>query len=78
MGLSCDGLEEQLSALFMAIIASNAKQGMGSSPKVAKRISREVNNLFCFINYDTHSGSASHGRKKVRAQTDFYEPKLLS
>jgi hypothetical protein len=44
-------LRNSYSALFTAIIASNAKQGMGSSPKVAKRISREVNNLFCFINY---------------------------
>ncbi len=73
MGLSCDGFEEQLSALFAAIIASNTKQGIGSSSKAGKRISREVNNLFCSINYDTHSGSASRGSKKVRAQIDFYE-----
>jgi hypothetical protein len=41
--LSCDGFEEQLSALFAAIIASNAKQGVGSSPKAGKRGTRELN-----------------------------------
>jgi hypothetical protein len=40
VGLSCDGFEKQLLALFAAIMASNAKQGVGSSPKVGKRISR--------------------------------------
>jgi hypothetical protein len=73
VGLLSDGFEEQLSALFTAIIASNANQGTGSSPKAGKRISREVNNLFCSINYDTHSSSALRCRKKARAQTDFYE-----
>jgi len=35
--LLCDGFEEQLSALFAAIIANKAKQGLGFFPKGGKK-----------------------------------------
>jgi hypothetical protein len=36
VGLSCNGFEEQLLAMFTAIITSNAKQGTCSSLKAGK------------------------------------------
>lgn len=37
MGLSCDGFEGKLSALFADILASNAEQGAGSSSNKGKK-----------------------------------------
>ena len=66
MGISCDGYEGKLSALFEEIIANNSGKVSGSSPRACKKGMRELNNLFSSINYDAHSGSSSRGRNKVR------------
>jgi hypothetical protein len=66
VGLSCDGYEGKLAALFEDILASNENKAAGSSSSVGKKGMRELNNLFSSINYDSHSGSASFGRSKGR------------
>jgi hypothetical protein len=68
VGLSCDGYEGKLSALFEDIVASNAEKASGSKSRMGKKGTRELNNLFSSINYDAHRGSASRGRYKVRDQ----------
>jgi hypothetical protein len=50
VGLSCDGYEGKLSALFEDIIASNSGKVSGSSPRAGKKGMRELNNLFSSIN----------------------------
>lgn len=69
VGLSCDGFEEKLSALFEDIIASNAEQEAGSSSNVGKKGMRKLNSLLSSINYDAHS--ASCGKNKRRVQRGF-------
>jgi hypothetical protein len=71
VGLSCDGFEGKLLALFEDIIASNSGKVLGSSTRVSKKGTRELNNLFSSINYDAHSGGASRGRNKVRVHRGF-------
>jgi hypothetical protein len=71
VGLSCDGYEGKLSALFEDIVASNSEKASGSRSRVGKKGTRELNNLFSSINYDAHSGSTSRGRNKVRDQRGF-------
>jgi hypothetical protein len=66
VGLSCDGLEGKLLALFEDIIASNGGKAPGSSSRASKKGTRELNNLFSSINYDARSGGSSRGRNKVR------------
>jgi hypothetical protein len=66
VGLSCDGYEGKLSALFEEIIASNSEKILGSSPRASKKGMRELNNLFSSVNYDAHSGGTSRGRNKAR------------
>jgi hypothetical protein len=71
VGLTCDGFEEKLLTLFANIIASNTNEGEGCSSSTGKKGMRELNNFFCFINYDAHSGSASRNRNKGRVHKDF-------
>jgi hypothetical protein len=66
VGVSCDGFEGKLSALFEEIIASNSEKMFGSSPRARKKGMRELNNLFSSVNYDAHSGGSSRGRNKAR------------
>jgi hypothetical protein len=73
VGLSCDGFEGKLLALFEDILASNDEQGAGPCSNVGKKGMRELNSLFCSINYDAHSGNVSRGRSKGRVQRGFYE-----
>ena len=71
VGLTCNGFEEKLSVLFADIIASNDNEGEGCSSSTGKKGMRELNNLFCSINYDVHSGNASRNRSKGRVHRDF-------
>lgn len=71
VGLSYDGYEEKLTALFEDILASNEQKAEGSSTSVGSKCSRELNRLFSSVNYDVHSGSAPHGRNKARDQSDY-------
>jgi hypothetical protein len=66
VGVSCDGDEERLSALFENMVESNSEKGTASSVRTGKKGMRELNSLFSSINYDAHSGSTSRGRNKAR------------
>jgi hypothetical protein len=66
VGVSCDGYEGKLSALFEEIIANNSEKTFGSSSRASKKGMRELNNLFSSVNYDAHSGGTSRGRDKAR------------
>jgi hypothetical protein len=67
VGITCDGYEGKLSAVFEAIIDSNYKKVAGSSSSTSSKGTRELNRLACSVNYDAHSGSTSRGRCKGRA-----------
>jgi len=67
VGVTCDGYEGQLSAVFEAILADNDKKETGSSLKAGNKFNRELNRLSCSINYDARSGSSSQSRCKGRA-----------
>jgi hypothetical protein len=67
VGITCDGYEGQLSAVCEAIIARNDKKEAGPSSKEGIKGSRELDRLFCSINYGAHSGCSSRGRCKGRA-----------
>jgi hypothetical protein len=67
VGVTCDGYEGQLSAVFEAILAENDKKETGSSLKAGNKFLRELNRLSCSINYDARSGSSSQSRSKGRA-----------
>jgi hypothetical protein len=71
VGLSCDGYEGKLSALFEEIIASNSGKVSGTSSRANKKGMRELNNLFSSINYDKHCSGSSRGKNKVRDQKDY-------
>jgi hypothetical protein len=66
VGLSCNGFEGRLLALFEDIVARNDEKEEGPSMKLGNKGTREVNRLACSINYDAHCGSASRGRSKGR------------
>jgi hypothetical protein len=66
VGITCDGYEGQLSAVFEAIIDSNDKKVVGSCPSMSNKGTRELSRLACSINYDAHCGSTSRGRCKGR------------
>jgi len=66
LGIMCDGSKGQILTLFENLIASHDKKVNGFSPKSGNKGTRELNRLFCFINYDAHSGSSSSGRRKGR------------
>ncbi|KAG6712711.1 hypothetical protein I3842_05G115900 [Carya illinoinensis] len=61
MGMSCEGFEDQMQALFIAIRA-----GQPSHAKSVGKKERELRRLTCSINYGTREGSASRGRTKDR------------
>jgi hypothetical protein len=67
VGVTCEGYEGQLSAVFEAILAENDKKDTGSSLKAGNKFNRELNRLSCSINYDARSGSSSQSRCKGRA-----------
>lgn len=71
VGLSCDGHEGKLIALFEDILASNEKKAADSNSSVGKKGMRELNSLFSAINYDAHNVSASRGRIKGRDLRDY-------
>jgi hypothetical protein len=66
LGITCDGSEGQISTLYEDMIASHVKKESGFSSKLGIKGTRELNRLFCSINYDAHSGSSSSGRRKGR------------
>jgi hypothetical protein len=66
VGITCDGYEGQLSAVFEAIIDSNVKKAASPSSSLSLKGTRELNRLACSVNYDAHSGSTSRGRCKGR------------
>jgi len=66
VGITCDGYEGQLSAVFEAIIDSNVKKAAGPRSSLSLKGTRELNRLACSVNYDAHSGSTSRGRCKGR------------
>jgi hypothetical protein len=66
VGITCDGYEGKLSAVFEAILADNDKKETGSCSKLGNKFSRELNRLSCSINYDGRSGSTSQSRCKGR------------
>jgi hypothetical protein len=67
VGITCDGYESQLSAVFESIINNNDKKVAGSSSSMSIKDTGELNRLACSVNYDAHSGSTSRGRCKGRA-----------
>jgi len=67
VGITCDGFEGKLSAVFEAIIHSNVKKAAGTSSSLSIKGTRKLNRLSCSVNYDAHSGSTSRGRCKGRA-----------
>jgi hypothetical protein len=69
VGLSCDGSNHNIIPLFSDLLSKHEDQGKCSNSKVGKKGVREINGLFCSINYDTRSGSVSRGRNK-RALSD--------
>jgi hypothetical protein len=71
VGFSCEGIEEQLLALFTAIEASNSEQVSASCSSAGQKGNRELRSLVCSINYDAYNGSASYGRVKGRAANGF-------
>jgi len=71
VGLSCEGFEEELVALFAAIEAGQSKQALTSCSIFGKKSSRESRWLVCSINYDANSGNASPERVKGRVASDF-------
>lgn len=71
VGITCDGFESKLSAVFEAIIDSNVKKETGPSSSLSIKGTRELNRLSCSVNYDAHSGSTSRGRWKGRAFGSF-------
>jgi len=73
VGITCDGFEDQLSAVFEAIIVSNDKKEEDPSSRLSIKGNRELNRLACSVNYDVHSGSTSRGRCKGRAYGGVYE-----
>jgi hypothetical protein len=66
LGITCDGSEGRILTLFENLIASHDKKVTGSSPKLVNKGTRELNRLFCFVNYEAHSGSSFSGRRKGR------------
>jgi hypothetical protein len=73
VGITCGGFEDQLLAVFEAIIVSNDKKEADPSSSLSIKGKRELNRLACSVNYDVHSGSTSRGRCKGRAYGGFYE-----
>jgi hypothetical protein len=70
VGLSCDGSDHNIMPLFSNLLSKHEDQGKCSSSKVGKKGVREINGLFCSINYDTRSGSVSRVRNKRRVLSD--------
>jgi hypothetical protein len=66
VGLSCDGFEGRLSALFEDIVATNDEKEAGPSLNLGNKGMREMNRLACSINYDAHYGSTSRGTSTGR------------
>lgn len=70
VGLSCEGLEDQMLALFTAIEASRKQIGSASSSSLfSKSVNRgkcESNRLACSIKYDMKGGNSSRGIGKGR------------
>jgi hypothetical protein len=67
VGLSCDGSVLNHLPLFSDMLSKHEDQGKYSSPKVRKKGVRDVNGLFCSVNYDARNGGVSRVRNKRRA-----------
>ncbi|KAG6706344.1 hypothetical protein I3842_07G219300 [Carya illinoinensis] len=61
LGMSCEGYEDQLQALLIAI-----KSGQPLLARLAMKKDRELKRLACSINYDAREGSVCRGRHKDR------------
>lgn len=70
-GLSCEDFEEEFVALFTTIEANHSLKEPVSCSKLGNKESRELRRLSCSINYDSKSGSASHGRVKGTVVCDY-------
>jgi hypothetical protein len=66
LGIMCVGSKGQLPPLFMDLIANHDKKEEGLGSKSSTKGMRELNRLFCSVNYDAHSGNSSSGRRKGR------------
>lgn len=71
-GLSCEGFEDKMMALFTAIEASRQHIVLTSSPsslsQSLNRGHRELKRLACSINYDHKGGHSSKGKKRGGVQ----------
>jgi len=67
VGLSCDGFEDQMLALFSAIEASRNQAFAGYVSKVyfkpGTKGNRELQWLDCSINYDKKGGQSNRGKE---------------
>jgi len=61
VGLSGEGFEEELLALFTGIKASRSNQVSTSCSKLEKKGSRELIRLCCSIHYDVNNDNVSYG-----------------
>jgi len=70
VGLSCEGFEDQLMALFTTIEASRPQSGVGSvtdlSGKFGNRGNHELKRLVCSVNYDVKGGKSHRVTGKGR------------
>jgi hypothetical protein len=70
VGISCEGFEEELMALFTAIEVNHSQKELASCSNLVNKDSRELKRLSYSINYDMKGSSASRGRGKGRALID--------
>lgn len=73
VGLSCEGFEGELMALFTTIEACRHQRELASNSKSVNRGKRELKRLVSSIYYDSRGGSSSRGRANGRAVSVIYE-----
>jgi hypothetical protein len=70
VGLACEGFEDELMALFIAIEASRDQYGLASPSsslsKFTNRRQHELKRLACSVNYDLKGGQSSGGTVGVQ------------
>lgn len=70
VGLSCEGFEDQMLALFTTIKANRYQASLGSDPKccykLVNRGNRELKMLICSVNFDMKGGHSNRGKGKGR------------
>jgi hypothetical protein len=70
VGLSCEGFEDQMMAMFTMIQASQHQNSLASTPdlcsKSANRGNRELKRLVCPVNYDIKGGHSNRVKGEGR------------